>query len=130
RGEAGGASGTRIVWANGYLCRRARANWVGSLAPASARQAVIRFSSRLERPAWSRHSSVAAMTAIMAVLKPSRMFAGPVTASASRAAEGAHSRARHRVPPPSTPRRIVSVGMLNTANDNAEERYMVESAVV
>src|SRR5262249_39106480 len=60
--------------------------------------------------------------------RPNRMFAGPPVASPSRLPDRAQSRARHRVPPPSTPKKSVSRSMTHRSETlvlNAPERNWI-----
>ncbi len=64
---------------------RAAARSVGSLAPASARQATMRDRSARESPACARHSPVASSTLAKLSSSPNRMLAGPARPSPSGA---------------------------------------------
>ena len=72
--------------------------------PAKAMQATAAHSPGA-RPASANACTAASITAAKLSSTPKRMFAGPASPSPRIAPEKSHSRARHRVPPPSTPRR-------------------------
>src|SRR5207302_1586509 len=69
------------VWRNGRCRERAAANSRGSVAPASARQALVRARAFSLSPASARHCRAASITDAKAVSSPRRRLAGPVVPS-------------------------------------------------
>ena len=79
--QAACASAVTIVRPKGKTCDCAKARSSGSVAPASARHAVIRGRSSVERPAWRRHSRAAWRIEARLFSSPRRMLAGPAKPS-------------------------------------------------
>src|SRR5579859_6123822 len=103
--QAACASVVTRVRQNGSFCIRARASSSGSEAPASARQAPVRAAASRASPAAEKHRPAAASTAAPAASTPRRRLAGPARPSPKISPERRANRARHCVPPPSTPSR-------------------------